>query len=85
MWLFFSSVPLLALSEYYSQLFACVFIMLAFVPWLFQMDTEITNEARGQNEAGGQKWKSWGETPKGKTTTRADEYRETLRRRRRRR
>lgn len=72
MWLFFSAEPLLSISEYHSQILAWVFVMLAFIPWLFQMDTEI------MNEAGGKKWKSWG-SPPSEAVDRREEYRKRLR------
>ena len=73
MWLFFGDSPMLTLAQDWTGILIWVFIMLAFVPWLLQMDTEITNEAKGQ------KWKSWGAPPKSKTANRTDEYRKNLR------
>lgn len=57
MWLFFGSSPILTLAQDWTGILVWVFFMLAFVPWLFQMDTEIMNEAKGQ------RWKSWGSPP----------------------
>lgn len=77
MWLFFGDAPLFDIEETYIQILVWVFVMMTFVPWLAQMNTEIENEAKGQ------RWKSYGQPPKGETTSKAEEYRKTLRRRRR--
>ena len=65
----------------FGVIIAWVFVMLAIVPWLLRMDVEIKNEARGQ---GGQSWRTWGAPPRGKPTSRAEEYRKILRGRRKR-
>ena len=81
MWMFFSPSPPLDIAQGWAQIIAWVFVMLAIVPWLLRMDVEIKNEARGQ---GGQSWRTWGAPPRGKTTSRAEEYRKILRGRRKR-
>lgn len=78
LWLFFGSSPPLTLAQDWTGVLIWVFVMLAFVPWLFQMDTEITNEANGK------RWKSWGRPPK-EGINRRKEYQDTLRGRWRRR
>jgi len=82
LWLFFGSSPPLDVGKGWAQILAWVFLMLAFVPWLLRMDVEIKNEAKGQ---GGQSWRTWGAPPSvGRGQTRAEQYKEELRKRTRR-
>lgn len=74
MWLFFSDSPPIALGNDWTGILSYVFIMLAIIPWLFQMDTEILSEYKGK------RWKSWGRPPS-LSPNRREEYRGTLRRR----
>ncbi len=74
MWLFFGSSPILTLGEDWTGILIWVFVMLAFVPWLLQMDTEIISEAKGK------RWKSWGAPPI-ERSNRQEEHRKLLRRR----
>jgi len=74
MWLFFSEVPLFDIAEVYAKILVWVFFIMAFVPWLFQMDVEITNEREGTS------WKEWGAKPKDKATS-YEKYARELRRR----
>ena len=73
-WYFFGSTPLFGLEEVYHQLLVWVFVLMTFVPWLAQMNTEITREA------GGQKWTEYGPKPKTKIAN-YEEYKAELRRR----
>lgn len=75
MWLFFGDRPPLTLAQDWTGILVWVFVMLAIVPWLAQMDTEIQHEAQGK------KWKSWGQPPEEKVNRR-EEYRKILRERR---
>lgn len=47
MWLFFSGSSPFDLSEGYVQILVWVFILLAFVPFLFQMNVEVKKEGKG--------------------------------------
>lgn len=71
MWLFFSSSAPITLGEGWSDILAWVFVILTFVPWLAQMNTEIRHEAEGHS------WKSWGKEPKRESSAYED-YRDKL-------
>ena len=71
MWLWFSPAPPMDLSQLYSQILVWTFVIMIFVPWLAQMNTEI------RHEAGGHSWSTYGEEPKRKTSAYED-YREKL-------
>ena len=74
MWLFFSATPILSMSTREAQLLIWVFVLMTFVPWLAQMNTEITREA------GGKKWTEYGPKPKTKIAN-YEEYKAELKRR----
>lgn len=78
MWMFFSDVAPFTLGDTHVNLLVWVFILMTFVPWLMQMNTEITNEERGQ------KWSSWGAPPSKKYMSGYDTYKKQLHRRTRR-
>ena len=78
--LFFGDNPLIGLEGEWSNILIWAFIMLCFIPWVVRMDVEIKNEARGK-EGSSQAYKTWGATPKGKTTTPAEDYRKVIHRR----
>jgi hypothetical protein len=73
MWLFFTSIPVLGITKDWQQLLMWVFIIMAFIPFLLQMDTEITHKV------GDTQWKSYGDTPAGKVVTKADAYKTLFR------
>jgi len=70
-WIFFGTAPLFDMAEQHSKILVWVFIMMTFIPWLFQMDVEI------QNESNGRKWREWGSKPEPKKRS----YTEYLRKR----
>ena len=73
-WLLLGSVANLNLADVWTQLIAYVFIIMTFVPFLFQMDTEIKREHSGRS------WTELGPKPKTQSTN-YERYREELRRR----
>lgn len=81
MWMFFSSSPPLDITQDWVRIMTWSFLILVFIPWVVRMDVEIRNEAKGKG--GDQAYKTWGAPPEGEKTTRAQEYRTELRRRRR--
>lgn len=79
MWLFFSTAPPLTLGEPWTDLLAWFFVIMAFVPWLLQMNVEIRHEAEGHS------WSSFGKEPERKTPSEYEDYRDKLYNRTRRR
>jgi len=75
MLLWFSSSPLLGLTENWSKVLVWVFFIMTFVPFLFQMDTEIKNDRPGVS------WTEWGDKPKAKQVNSAEQYQTELRKR----
>jgi hypothetical protein len=73
MW--FSSTPIFGLAENWSKILVWVFAMLTFLPWLFQMDTEIKNDRPGVS------WMEWGDKPKTKQINSAEKYESELKKR----
>jgi predicted membrane channel-forming protein YqfA (hemolysin III family) len=69
---FFSAVPVIGLSESWKSIIAYVFLVLTFIPFLFQMDTEIRHEAEGHS------WSTYGEEPKTTKKSEYEDYREKL-------
>lgn len=82
MWLFFGTAPPLDLSDSWAQVLAYGFFVLMILPWLFQMDTEIMNEARGKSWF--QRWTSYGEPGSRNKLSGHEEYKKRLYRRTRR-
>jgi hypothetical protein len=72
MWLFFSSSPPLAVGEAWVDVLAWAFVILAFLPLLFQMDVEIKHEEKGKS------WTRYGQPPERKGPSAYEEYREKL-------
>ena len=72
MWLFFGTAPLFDLSELYVQLLSWVFLMMTFVPFLAQLNTEIKSEKDGHS------WSSFGQPPKRDEPNAYKDYRAKL-------
>lgn len=77
LWLFFSDTPPLDLSKDWVQILSYVFMVLAVIPWLLRMDTEI------RSEKGTQRWTEWGKQPSTKESG-YERYKKELRKRTRR-
>jgi hypothetical protein len=77
MWLFFEPVPLFGLTDTYQKILVWVFVLMAFVPFLVGMDTEIRRQMKD-----GSLWVDMGEKPKMPSPpTNYEQYREELQRR----
>lgn len=72
-WFFFTGDPILGFAEEYQQIFAYVFLIMTFIPFLALMDTEIKWEKNGRS------WSEWGEKP---TEKQGSDYENYLKRRR---
>jgi len=75
MWIFYSSDPIITLSETYGEMIAWVFFMLTFLPLLFYMDIAIKHEAEGKS------WTEYGDKPKAVLPSSYDEHRKKIRKR----
>lgn len=73
-WLVLGDVTNLGLASPWSQILIWVFFTMAAVPFLFQMNTEIRKETKGQS------WTAWGNPPEGRETS-YEKYRRELRER----
>jgi len=71
-WLVLGDVTNLPLTAGWTQILVWVFFMMAAVPFLFQMNTEITTERKGQ------KWTAWGDQPPGERVSGYDDYKKRL-------
>lgn len=78
MWLFFSGDAPFNLTESYVQILAWVFVIMAFVPILMQMNTEIRHERKGRS------WTEYGRKPEERSDTQ-EEYKRMIQNRWRRR
>lgn len=77
-WLFFSTVPPLGFVENWHSVLVWVFLLLAFLPLVLQLDTEITKEFKGR------RWKEFGTPPRDQessTEAYMQEFRKRVRRR----
>jgi len=72
MWLFFSSSPPLTVGEPWVDILAWGFVIMAFVPFLLQMDVEIRHEQRGKS------WTKYGAPPEEKGPSAYEDYRTKL-------
>ena len=72
MWLFFSDSAPIGVGETWKDIFAWCFVMLSFLPWVFQMDVEIKHEKQGKQ------WTRYGQPPEEKGPTEYEKYREKL-------
>lgn len=79
-WMFFSDSPPLDIDYAWVQILTYAFLILAFMPWIIRMDTEIRNEARGKGGTS-QAYRTWGTRPEAEEETPAQKYRKALRRR----
>ena len=86
-WLFLSPTPIFSIGDTWSQMLAFVFILLVFVPFLFQVNTEIRYEQSRQGKFKGypgaesSSYSSWGPKPKPEVETsemRQASYRNSL-------
>jgi len=81
MWLFFSPTPVLNITaatevgDYWIEILMWVFLLLAFLPLVLQIDTEITRELKGR------RWKEFGSPPKEEGESEYDRYMREFRRR----
>jgi len=71
MWLFFSNQPPIGFGETWKDILGWGFLIIAFLPWIFQIDVEIRHEMKGHS------WTTWGEEPK-RTTSEYEHYRDQL-------
>lgn len=74
-WIFFSSTPILDFNEGYAPFVLYAIAVLAFLPLLALMDTEIKMEMKGK------KWTEWGARPKISKGSSYESYAKELRRR----
>lgn len=75
-WLLIGDIDNLDISDSWVTILVWVFIMMTFVPFLFQMDTFITWERKGT------KWTGWGPKPEDEKGPESyEQYKEELRRR----
>jgi len=72
MWLFFSPSAPIGFGEAWQDMLGWGFLVLSFLPWLFQMDVEIKHERKGYS------YSTWGQEPVEKGPSEYEEYREKL-------
>lgn len=71
-WLFFSTSAPIGFGEVWQDILGWCFLVISFLPWVFQMDVEIKHEAEGHS------WSTWGKEPKVSEPSEYAAYREKL-------
>ncbi len=72
LWLFFSPTAPIGFGEVWQDMLGWSFLVLSFLPWLFQMDVEIKHEKDGYS------YSSWGGEPRESGPTEYEAYRDKL-------
>ncbi len=72
LWLFFSTSAPIGFGDTWKEVLGWGFLILAWLPFLWQMDVEIRHEAQGK------KWTKYGDPPTEKGPSAYEEYREKL-------